>query len=174
MYVNELMTTQLKTCRPDSSLDDIARMMWDGDCGAIPVVTQDNKPVGIITDRDVAMAAMLQHRPLWDIRAAEVIGGQSLCCCNQQESVESCLQKMEQQKVRRVLITDETDALCGILSMGDALAFTKGKGTAKAREKVDVGNVIGMLKKVSAHHESGVLPPMHSRQSTARQPSPAM
>ncbi|MES2627291.1 MAG: CBS domain-containing protein [Pseudomonadota bacterium] len=154
MYVNEAMTTNLKTCRPHNSLNEIARMMWEGDCGAIPVVSDDNKPIGVITDRDIAMAAMLNHQPLWEIQASTVIHGQHLCCCNQQESIESCLHKMEQSEVRRVLITDQTGSLTGILSMGDALAFTRAdnSGAAKRSDKVDVDNVLPMLQKVSAHH----------------------
>ena len=154
MYVNEAMTTDLKTCRPYSSLDDNARLMWDGDCGAIPVVTDDNKPMGVITDRDIAMAAMLNHQPLWEINASTVIQGQNLCCCNQLDTIESCLRKMEQSEVRRMLVTDESGCLAGILSMGDALAFTRGESVVRKGEKVDVDNVLGMLKKVSAHHAS--------------------
>lgn len=173
MYVNEAMTTQLLTCRPDTSLDEIARMMWDGDCGAIPVITDNNTPVGIITDRDIAMAAMLNHQPLWNIQASTIIQGQKLCCCNQQESIESCLRKMEQQEVRRVLVTDDAGSLSGILSMGDALAFTRSvNGSAKKSDKVDVDNVLGMLKKVSAHHQSDAPLPMRAEQRFERQASP--
>jgi CBS domain-containing protein len=154
MYVNEAMTSDVKTCRPYSSLDEVARLMWDGDCGAIPIVSDDNKPMGVITDRDIAMAAMLNHQPLWEINASTVIQGQNLCCCDQQESIESCLRKMEQKEVRRVLVTDAANSLVGILSMGDALAFTKSAHMNAAKgDKVDVDNVLGMLKKVSAHHE---------------------
>jgi hypothetical protein len=60
---------------------------------------------------------------------------------------------MEQKEVRRVLVTDEAGSLVGLLSMGDALAFTKSdNANAAQRDKVDVDNVLGMLKKVSAHH----------------------
>ena len=110
------------------------------------------------------MAAMLEHQPLWDIQASSVIQGQNLCRCKQQ-SIESCLQKMEQQEVRRVLVTDDAGSLSGSLSMGDALAFTKsGNGSAKKSEKVDADNVLGMLKKVSAHHQSGIYPLMRAEQ----------
>jgi CBS domain-containing protein len=168
MYVNEVMTTQLLTCHPDSSLDEVARMMWEGNCGAIPVVA-DNKPLGIVTDRDIAMAAMLNHRPLWDIPASTVIQGQNLCCCNQQDSIDSCLKKMEQQEVRRVLVTDDVGTLSGILSMGDALAFTaSGNGPAKKTDRVDADNVLGMLKKVSAHHQFDSAPSLRVDQQSKR------
>ena len=117
------------------------------------------------------MAAMLKHQPLWDIQASSVIQGQNLCCCNQQESIEACLRKMEQQEVRRVLVTDDAGSLSGILTMGDALAFTRsGNGSAKKSEKVDAADVLGMLKKVSAHHQSDT-PPMRAEQRYERQPS---
>jgi CBS domain-containing protein len=156
MYVNEIMTTNPKTCRLDSSLDDVARLMWEGDCGAIPVVGQGNRPLGIITDRDIAMAAMLRRQPLWDIHAADVIQGQSLCCCKQSESIESCLQLMEEHEVRRMpVINDDSGALCGIVSLGDALAFTQGGShSPKKKTPVDAADVIGTLKRVSAHHQS--------------------
>ena len=114
MYVKEAMTSDVRICGPHSSLDDVARMMWDADCGAIPVVTDDNKPMGIITDRDIAMAAMLNHQPLCDIQASTVIQNQTLCCCEQQESIESCLRKMQQAEVRRIVVTDESGSLVGI------------------------------------------------------------
>ena len=159
MYVYEAMTTDVQKCNTYSSLNDVARMMWECDCGSIPVVSEDNKPLGIITDRDIAMSAMLNHQALWEIQASTIIQGQSLCCCDQRESIESCLRKMEQSEVRRALITDEEGCLAGILSMGDALAFTRQENSAresytKRGEKVEADNVLGMLKKVSAHHSS--------------------
>ncbi len=180
MYVNEAMTTDVKKCKTYSSLNDVARMMWEGDCGAIPVVSDDNKPLGVITDRDIAMSAMLNHQALWEIQASTVIQGQSLCCCDQRESIEACLRKMEKSAVRRALITDEEGCLVGILSMGDALAFTRQEGSAKdsSREsyakkadKVEVDNVLGMLKKVSAHHPNGAAPPLKKDQRTDVQPN---
>jgi CBS domain-containing protein len=155
MYVNEIMTTNPKTCRLDSPLDAVARLMWENDCGAIPVVGQGNRPLGIITDRDIAMSAMLRRQPLWDIHAADVIQGQALSCCKQSDTIESCLRAMEQHEVRRMPVTDDAGTLCGIVSLGDALAFTQGGSHApKKKTPIDTADVIGMLKKVSAHHHS--------------------
>lgn len=160
MYVSQVMTTDLKTCKPFSSLNDVARMMWEGDCGAIPVVNDDNQPAGIVTDRDIAMAAMLNHRALWEIQASTVIQGQQICCCNKNDSLEECLRKMEQSEVRRMLVTNDDNTLVGIVSIGDALAFTKAdagfaKGDFAKGDKVAAADMIGMLKKVSAHHADG-------------------
>lgn len=156
MYVNEAMTTAVRTCQAGSSLDEVARQMWEGDCGAIPVVSDSNVAIGIVTDRDIAMAAMLNHQPLWGIQAETVIQGQRLCCVSQQESLESAVTKMEQNGVRRLLVTDDSGKLTGILSMGDTVAFTQSQsanGKHKARG-VSVDETLGMLRKVSAHHKA--------------------
>jgi CBS domain-containing protein len=155
MNVNEAMTAPVRCCSPDSSLDDVARMMWAEDCGSIPVVDQDNCPVGVVTDRDIAMAAMLNHKPLWDICASDVTRGQRLVSCSQQEPIESCIAKMEENSVRRILVTDDAGKLCGIVSMGDAVAFAKEQPDPVEGCAIDSDQVLGMLKSVSAHHPSG-------------------
>jgi CBS domain-containing protein len=155
MNVNEAMTTPVKTCNASTSLDEIAKMMWEGNCGAIPVVSESCQPVGIVTDRDIAMAAMLNHQPLWNIPASMVIQGQDISCCSQQEPIENCVGKMEEKGVRRILVTDDSGALCGIVSMGDAVAFTQPDKAGSQRSTIGAEQVLGMLRKVSAHHESG-------------------
>jgi CBS domain-containing protein len=154
MKVNEAMTAPVKCCSPDTSLDEVARMMWTEDCGAIPVVAEGNRPVGIVTDRDIAMAAMLNHAPLWGITASQVIQGQQLVSCSEKESIESCVRKMEQCAVRRIVVTDAYGSLCGILSLGDAVAFTERDTDADSIPAIESEQLLGMLRKVSAHHPS--------------------
>jgi CBS domain-containing protein len=153
MKVNEAMSSPVKCCNPSTSLDAVARMMWEGNCGSIPVVSDDNRPLGIITDRDIAMAAMLNHQPLWAIPAARVIEGQRLTCCSERESIEDCVAKMEQSRVRRILVTDRDGALCGIVSMGDAVAFTERDTDNDQVPAVESEQLLGMLRQVSAHHQ---------------------
>jgi CBS domain-containing protein len=155
MKVNEAMTAPVRCCSPESSLDDVARMMWAEDCGAIPVVDANNCPVGVVTDRDIAMAAMLNHEPLWNISAAKVTSGQRVVSCGQQESIESCVAKMKEASVRRILVTDDAGSLCGIVSMGDAVAFAQAAPDPLDGCAIDSDQVLGMLRKVSAHHPSG-------------------
>ena len=57
MTVKELQTSAVKTCGRDTDLATVAKLMWDGDCGAVPVVTDDHKVIGMITDRDICIAA---------------------------------------------------------------------------------------------------------------------
>ncbi|MDY6983435.1 MAG: CBS domain-containing protein, partial [Pseudomonadota bacterium] len=116
----------------------------------------DNRPIGIITDRDIAMCAMHRHEPLWEIRASQVIEGRNdLVCCNQGDSIEDCVQKMQQAEVRRILVTDDQGALCGIVSLGDAVAFTEQDMDNDDIPAVESEQLLGMLRRVSGHHRSG-------------------
>ena len=155
MYVNEAMSVNVAVGTAKTSLEEISRLMWDNDCGAIPIVNSAHKPIGIVTDRDVAMAAMLNHRPLWELEASALLKDQRPCSCHQDEPLEDCLMKMEQNGVRRILVVGEDGRLNGIVSMGDIVAFTSQKtGNRKQKGVVAAANVIGMLKRVSGHHES--------------------
>tara|TARA_R110000868_G_scaffold324184_2_gene585075 strand:+ start:1156 stop:1656 length:501 start_codon:yes stop_codon:yes gene_type:complete len=155
MNVNEIMSIDVKTCMPSSNLQEVAGLMWSNDCGAIPVINEQNIPLGIVTDRDVAMAAMLNHKPLWALTAAEVIQEQNLCSCQQNNSMQECLTMMKEEGVRRVLVTNVDDTLAGIVSIGDVVAFT-GNSTSRSKkkpaQKIKHEPVLSMLKHVSAHH----------------------
>ena len=164
MNVSQLMTSDVKRCSADATLDVVARLMWEGDCGAIPIVDSQDKPLGIVTDRDIAMAAMLNHAPLWEIQASSVIQGQQLACCSPDESVQRCLDKMQEASVRRILVTDDSGALCGIVSLGDTVAFTQsarssqsGKQSSRHMQQqqgqIDSSQTLEMLRSVSAHHQ---------------------
>lgn len=167
MNVRQLMTTDVKRCSADATLDVVARHMWESDCGAIPIVDNQDHPLGIVTDRDIAMAAMLNHAPLWEIPASSVIQGQQLACCSPEEPVQKCLDKMQECSVRRILVTDDNGALCGIVSLGDTVAFTQSSRSSSSQSnkqhgrqmqqeqqgKIDSGQMIDMLRSVSAHHQ---------------------
>lgn len=155
MNINEVMSTDVKTCHPESNLDEVARLMWDHDCGAVPVVDDDNKPLGMITDRDIAMAAMHNHRPLWEMSASRLIQDQHPLCSHQEDSLESCLAKMESNGVRRIIVTNRNGTVAGIISMGDILAFTSNR---KSGKNIGIAKVLDMLKNVSGHHVARTRP----------------
>ena len=67
MLVQELMTHPAITCHVNDALSDAAQKMWDHDCGVLPVVNDEGKVTGMITDRDICMAALTQGRALHEI-----------------------------------------------------------------------------------------------------------
>jgi FOG: CBS domain len=73
MKVKELMTTDVKRCSPETNLAAAAKIMWEGDCGAVPVTDEHDHVVGVITDRDICIAAATRPRTEGEIPAKEVI-----------------------------------------------------------------------------------------------------
>jgi CBS domain-containing protein len=73
MKVQDVMTSGVKSCRPETSLAAAVVMMLDYDCGALPVVDDENKVIGMITDRDIAIAAATKARFASEITVGEVI-----------------------------------------------------------------------------------------------------
>src|SRR5262245_11710178 len=62
MKVKDLMTTDVKRCSPETNLAAAAKIMWEGDCGAVPVTDERDHVVGVITDRDICIAAATRPR----------------------------------------------------------------------------------------------------------------
>jgi CBS domain-containing protein len=80
MKVRDLMTTDVKSCSSDTNLAAAASRMWEGDCGALPVVDDDGKFIGMITDRDICMAVATRPRLASDILVGEVTSGAIYVC----------------------------------------------------------------------------------------------
>ncbi len=155
MRVSEIMVREVASCAPQTSLEDIAMVMWNNDCGAVPLVDEQGHPVGIITDRDIAIRAAREHRPLWKIRGEELVQGRWLHCVHFDDSITHALELMEQRKVRRLPVINRLDELCGMVSMGDIVSFTRAARVRKGgRDQISAADTIGFIKHVSGHHGS--------------------
>lgn len=119
MKVKDIMTANPKACSPTSSLADAARFMWDSDCGILPVVTDGGKVVGLITDRDICMAAAINNRNLENIAVEDVVTGE-VYSCEPQDDLRTVLETMRDKRVRRLpVIEEEEKTLIGMLSLND-------------------------------------------------------
>ncbi|HYG67637.1 MAG TPA: CBS domain-containing protein [Anaeromyxobacteraceae bacterium] len=118
MNVRDVMTSDPATCRRDTSLRDVARMMVECDCGAIPVVDEGQKPLGVITDRDMVVRLIANGRNPIECTAQDAMTGDPLCV-RPDESVEDTSEKLEDRKVRRAIVVDESGKVCGILAQAD-------------------------------------------------------
>ena len=99
MKVNELMTQEPRTCTPDTSVAEAAHLMWEADCGILPVV-DDGELVGVVTDRDMYIALATQ-----DARAAHLrvgaVATKKVVTCVPEDDVETALAAMRDARVRR-------------------------------------------------------------------------
>jgi len=147
MKVNELMQSQVKSCQPNTNLETVAMLMWNNDCGAIPVINQQGRPVAMITDRDISMGSAINHKPLWDISADQVCDSHELLSCNSEDDLQAALSIMHSGQVRRLPVVDDQGMLVGILSMDDLILAAKPKKTKAAPVSYD--EVMSTLKNVS-------------------------
>lgn len=133
--VSSLMTSNPAFCRIDTPLDAVARLMIDHDCGGIPVVDMEGKPLGFVTDRDVAVRIVAAGH----FEASSIAGDAMTAPCktvNANTSVEECTQLMESAKIRRVPIVDDDGRLCGIVSIADLARAGKDAATAEVVSEV--------------------------------------
>jgi CBS domain-containing protein len=128
MKVKELMTSDVKSCGPDTNLATAAKIMWEEDCGAIPVTDERGKVIGVITDRDICIAAATRARTEGDITVQDVIS-KSVFSCTPSDDIRSALETMKTRQVRRLPVVDQSGRLAGILSIHDiALQSRMSKG----------------------------------------------
>lgn len=117
MLVGSLMTPAPRSCAPEDSLDAAARWLWELDVGVLPVV-RGGRPVGMLTDRDVCMAAYIQGRPLRELTVAQAMS-RELHAARLEDDLVDALGLMAERQVRRLPVVDGAGALVGLLSLAD-------------------------------------------------------
>lgn len=156
MKVKDVMSHFVQTCTPEANLATVAMMMWDNDCGVVPVVKSDGKVTGMITDRDICMAVATKHREASDIKVGEVFSGK-LYACAPDDDIKDALRIMGHGKVRRLPVINVFGALEGILSMNDVVLHVE-----EAKGKKGMGltyeEVLRMLKAICGHREPRSVP----------------
>lgn len=120
MYVAQIMTRNVASCGATDSLADAARLMAEADCGAVPVLAdaQTRRVVGIVTDRDICMAAYHTGKPLGELRVRDAMTTPVRTCRADASSGEAEY-VMRDARVRRLPVVDERDALIGLVSLAD-------------------------------------------------------
>lgn len=137
MYVKEIMTRDPATCGAESSLQEVAQMMVDNDCGCIPVVeNNDTKtPVGVVTDRDICCRVVAKGKNPLDLTAGDVMTS-DIATVKPDTSVEDCCNLMEERQIRRILVVDDSGACCGIVAQADIANNTGREMTAEVVQEV--------------------------------------
>jgi CBS domain-containing protein len=118
MSVQSIMTPEVRACAEHEPLHRAAQIMWDLDCGVVPVVDGAGKLCGVITDRDICMAAYTKGLPLGAIRVGEVMSRQ-LYSCRPSDTLERAASAMAEHQVRRLPVTDADGRPIGMLSLSD-------------------------------------------------------
>lgn len=140
MKVSKCMTRDVQLVTPTQTIRDAARMMSDLDAGALPV-QQDDRLVGMITDRDIAVRAVAQGKSP-DTPVSEVMSSEVLYCFDDQE-IEDVARNMGEMKVRRLPVMNRDKRLVGIISIGDL---------SLKEEKTLTGSAVANISKHGGRH----------------------
>lgn len=136
MHIKDLMSQPVITCAAADHLDIPARLMWEYDCGVIPIVNDEGRLCGIVTDRDVCMAAYTQGQPLHTIPVTTAMATQVMSC-HPDDAIEDAERLMRDAQIRRVPVIDAAGRPLGVLSLNDlARATARGRKSTVDRELV--------------------------------------
>jgi CBS domain-containing protein len=123
MKISEVMSHPAVTCPASDTMENAARLMWEFDCGMIPLVNDDGRLAGVITDRDICMAAYTQGRPLRTIPIASAMA-KAPVAVHAADTIESAEDLMRDNQIRRLPVLDESGRPIGVLSLNDLARLT--------------------------------------------------
>ena len=133
MKVRDFMTRNVRTARPEDTIQQLARLMAEADTGVIPIVDGD-RPVGLVTDRDIVIRALAQGRGA-DTTASQVMTA-NLEFANEDDDLDEVTDKMSRLQLRRILVLDQNRRLGGIVSLADVAQEGKAKDAGKTLEQI--------------------------------------
>jgi CBS domain-containing protein len=120
MSVQSIMTPNPVCCTTTTPLQEVAKLMLDNDCGQIPVVAGNgsNKPIGVVTDRDIVIRLVAQGSDMAQAKAGDAMSTPcvTVSC---ETSLRECCDLMESNQIRRVPVVDADGELCGIVALAD-------------------------------------------------------
>jgi CBS domain-containing protein len=134
MKIKEVMTPDVSYVGPDTSILEIARKMRDADIGSTPVIEND-RLVGMITDRDIVVRVVAEGRPTQTATARDAMSPGILYCFDD-DSVEDVLEKMGDQQIRRLPVINRDKRLVGVVSLGDLSLTGKRKAAGEALQEI--------------------------------------
>lgn len=148
MLVENLMSRQVQSCRVGDSLARAAELMWQHDCGAVPVCSGEGarRVAGVITDRDICMSALFSGRPLSDLRVNEAMS-KSVSAVRPSDSLAQVERVMRDAHVRRLPVLDHDGRLIGMISLAD-LAREAERERVQPRKEItetDIGKTLAAI-----------------------------
>ena len=154
MRVHQLMSQPANTCRSSTDLADVAMMMWNGDCGVVPVVEESGRLLGVVTDRDICIALATRH-----LRAEETTAGsvmrEQVFTVEPHQDVKEAMRTMARERIRRLPVLGEDGRVVGMLTTNDLILSVRAR--ERAGSDPTAAEVMEMLQAICAHPQSTAL-----------------
>ena len=120
MKIKQLMTKNTNSCQPADKLIKAVEIMRQNDCGAVPVVDENEKVVGMITDRDICLAVADTGSKISQIKVEKLMT-KKIISCSPDDKIEDALKKMRKNQLKHLAVTGKDNKIVGILSVTDVL-----------------------------------------------------
>jgi len=143
MKVREVMTKSPACCSADTNLGAAAEIMWNNNCGFLPILDSEQKVVGVLTDRDMCIAMATRNRLPGEITARQVSSGATYSC-KLEDDISTALETMNEKRIRRLPVLDATGELAGVLSVDDLVLHADSDAGSSLSSEV----VVHSLKKL--------------------------
>jgi CBS domain-containing protein len=139
--VSEVMSRRVRTCFLDDTLNVPAQIMWELDCGVVPVVDTEGRAIGMLTDRDICIASYTQGRALSACSVADAMS-RRVFACSADDPLTRALQIMADERVHRVPVLDAEKRVAGLVALADI--------ARQLRSADDVAMATALAKTLSA------------------------
>lgn len=143
MRLEDVMTKEVAFCGPQTNASAAAELMWTKNCGSLPIVSEEGRVVGIVTDRDLFIALGTGNRRPAELPVGEVMN-KDVVECAPGDDVRSALKTMAKRQVHRVVVVDQDGALRGIVSMDDLVLGAQASGLSNQ-------DVVTAMKAICTH-----------------------
>jgi CBS domain-containing protein len=146
MKVKEVMTQSAVCCGPETNVGRAAELMWNRNVGMLPVVDNDGKLIGVLTDRDICIAMGTRNRLPGELTVGE-IAIREIFTCKPNEDIHEALYEMGNHQVRRLPVVNDQGVPQGVLSMDDLIAHSE-LGKLRGAGELSSEEVAAAMKKV--------------------------
>lgn len=141
MYVADLMTPDVWTLGPDATIADAAAMMWEHGIGCVPITDEDRYLIGVVTDRDLCLAAYGRELPMTKLPIADAMTG-LVYTVSPEALVEDVDALMRKYRIRRVPVTDRFGRLVGIVCLTDIARAMLRRARSTSQQGLDVARTL--------------------------------
>lgn len=149
MKVKDVMMRTPANCEGATNLGAAVEILWNRNCGILPITNSQGKVIGVVTDRDLCIALGTRNRLPSEVTVAQVVSGK-VFTCKPDDDIRDALNTIGREKVRRLPVVNDSGQLEGILSMDDIVLHSEGDIAGKTSE-LSHDTVVNTLKQVYLH-----------------------
>lgn len=157
MTVAQIMTEAASCCSVNATLASVAQVMWERDCGSVPVCDGDGRVIGMITDRDICMAAWIRGRSLQELHVHDAMS-RDVVSCQREDGLAMVEALMRQHQLRRLPVLHADGRLAGIVSLADLARVTTGGDGVRPANSGDLARTLAAVLRPRSSRPSLTLP----------------